>query len=650
VLFRVANTLLVQSYFNPDEYWQGPEVAHRMAFGYGHLTWEWSGAARLRSCVHPLVFAGLYRALRALGCDTRWAVAWGPRLLQAGAAGLGDLYVYRLGVRVFGERAGRWALACSLTSWFNFYCITRTFSNSLEAVLTVVALSLWPMDYGAAVAPLLPSKAGASATTTAVTTTDITTSLPKALAVAALAVLVRPTSVLVWIPVGVVTVFSANSLREAARVVGLACCIGSFALALCIVADTTFYGPPDDPSQGKWTFVLRNFVSFNLINGLDKLYGAHPWHWYLSQGLPAVFGGLLPTVALGGYWVCKRRPKVARVFVSIMVFVTLALSMTAHKEFRFVLPLLPLACVLSGHALDLVDVATKPSSGKSPHSNSPTTTTKTTRASWQAWRGTFVAVLACVCVLNIAVAAFVSLVHQRGAVDVVNFLAGEATATTTRVTGRMLTSVHFLTPCHATPYHSMLHVIQGAVDPVERNANEGRSWPRHGPLGMRFLDCSPEIMVVDYCGGRACDEAARKLLPRHAEPARGEVGPRDGETTLSQSAAFERDPGVMIRHLYRQRSVAQVEGGGRVMDNQSQRFANGGKVVAEWHWGGQVPSHVVLFTSEETESVKAFLAEEKRCSRIADFFHELIQGDIHASRIRGRIAVWYCPTPQHLRR
>ena len=122
VLFRVANTLLVQSYFNPDEFWQGPEVAHRIAFGYGHLTWEWSGAARLRSCVHPLIFAGLYRALRALGCDSRWAVAWAPRLLQAAIAGLGDLCVYRLGARVFGERAGRWALACSLTSWFNFYC------------------------------------------------------------------------------------------------------------------------------------------------------------------------------------------------------------------------------------------------------------------------------------------------------------------------------------------------------------------------------------------------------------------------------------------------------------------------------------------------------------------------------------------------
>lgn len=35
------------------------EVAHRTVFSYGHLTWEW--AAGIRSYVHPLLFAALYR-------------------------------------------------------------------------------------------------------------------------------------------------------------------------------------------------------------------------------------------------------------------------------------------------------------------------------------------------------------------------------------------------------------------------------------------------------------------------------------------------------------------------------------------------------------------------------------------------------------
>ncbi|XWS70897.1 hypothetical protein CRYUN_Cryun03dG0089500 [Craigia yunnanensis] len=37
--FRMLNALLIQTYFNSDEHWQALEVAHRIAFGYGHLTW-----------------------------------------------------------------------------------------------------------------------------------------------------------------------------------------------------------------------------------------------------------------------------------------------------------------------------------------------------------------------------------------------------------------------------------------------------------------------------------------------------------------------------------------------------------------------------------------------------------------------------------
>ena len=40
--------------------------------------------------------------------------------------------------------AAKWALFCSLSCWFNFFCGVRTFSNCTEAVLTTAALSYWP--------------------------------------------------------------------------------------------------------------------------------------------------------------------------------------------------------------------------------------------------------------------------------------------------------------------------------------------------------------------------------------------------------------------------------------------------------------------------------------------------------------------------
>lgn len=37
VVYRVVNALVVRTSFTPDEFWQGPEPAHLLAFGTGHL-------------------------------------------------------------------------------------------------------------------------------------------------------------------------------------------------------------------------------------------------------------------------------------------------------------------------------------------------------------------------------------------------------------------------------------------------------------------------------------------------------------------------------------------------------------------------------------------------------------------------------------
>jgi phosphatidylinositol glycan class B len=113
--FRVINCLLIFTSFDPDEYWQSLEVAHRIIFGsiikhfiwyfiiefsvssdqniwlrilkiflslvsfnffvffrYGYLTWEWQEG--LRSYLHPLLFALLYKVLQLTKLDTAWTV------------------------------------------------------------------------------------------------------------------------------------------------------------------------------------------------------------------------------------------------------------------------------------------------------------------------------------------------------------------------------------------------------------------------------------------------------------------------------------------------------------------------------------------------------------------------------------------------
>lgn len=69
---RVLMAFLSWCYFAPDEQWQCTEIAHKLVFGYGYKTWEWSEG--IRSYVHPLMFAWILQVLKWLHIDTPYLV------------------------------------------------------------------------------------------------------------------------------------------------------------------------------------------------------------------------------------------------------------------------------------------------------------------------------------------------------------------------------------------------------------------------------------------------------------------------------------------------------------------------------------------------------------------------------------------------
>jgi phosphatidylinositol glycan class B len=77
-LFRLFNAFLCRTFFQPDEFWQSLEVAHRWVYGYGHLTWEWQPENALRSPLVPLVFTPAYQL-------ARWIDPAGHSSLHVGA-------------------------------------------------------------------------------------------------------------------------------------------------------------------------------------------------------------------------------------------------------------------------------------------------------------------------------------------------------------------------------------------------------------------------------------------------------------------------------------------------------------------------------------------------------------------------------------
>ncbi|KAJ6759270.1 GLYCOSYLTRANSFERASE [Salix koriyanagi] len=300
-----------------DEHWQALEVAHRIVFGYGHLTWEWRKG--IRSYFHPLVFAVLYKVLALFGLDTPWFMAHSPRLLQALFSAVGDLYFYKLSNAIFGNSVAKWALFSQLANWFMFFCFNRTLSNSLETVLTLVGLYYWPcMRASPSKAPLVLRKWG--------------------LAIAALACAIRPTSAVTWVYIGLLELAVT---RDRLKFLVLEVVpIGALVLGLSCLLDRLMYG--------SWVIVPLNFLKFNFLSSGGDYYGTHKWHWYFSQGFTVMLFTFLPFSIAGS--IKSKCWKLS----GLIAWVLIVYSVQGHKEFRFVLPMLPIALMFSGYSLSVM--------------------------------------------------------------------------------------------------------------------------------------------------------------------------------------------------------------------------------------------------------------------------------------------------------
>ncbi|XP_051678315.1 GPI mannosyltransferase 3 isoform X1 [Oryctolagus cuniculus] len=320
IALRILNCFLVQTSFVPDEYWQSLEVAHRMVFNYGYLTWEWT--ERLRGYTYPLIFASIYKILHLLGEDSVQLLIWIPRLAQALLSAIADVRLYSLMKQIENQEVAKWVFFCQLCSWFTWYCCTRTLTNTMETVLTVIALFYYPLE---------GSKSMNSV---------------KYSSLVALAFVIRPTAIIPWIPLLIRHFWQEQKKLDLILQHFLP--VGFVTLSFSLIIDRIFFGD--------WTLVQFNFLKFNVLQNLGTFYGSHPWHWYFTQGLPVVLGSHLPFFVHG----CFIAPKRYQILLVTVLWTLLVYSMLGHKEFRFIYPVLPFCMVFCGYSLTHLKMWKKP--------------------------------------------------------------------------------------------------------------------------------------------------------------------------------------------------------------------------------------------------------------------------------------------------
>lgn len=458
-VLRILNTFFIQSYFEADEFWQTLEPAYCAAFLPGEacsgFTWEWKRRSALevasfggfimhsmlgpvRSYLSVLPAYFLYRVASILRIDTAWLVARGPMILNAITVAAPTDWCVWYAARWLGrnDKKGhfstwpQWSLFCSVTSWFNAYALVRAFSNAQETVLLAVAVAL-----------VSPEFIGNEVHRHAVKRACL------AFFIGGLSTSIRFTAITVFVPMGIILAERRSTLLQQLLFIFCPCALfGLLGIIAAALVDRLFYG--------FWTIPFLGNIHFNVISGNAALYGTHPWFWYITVGLPAVTGLLFPLL-LGDF--CGRGSSSygrRNIWVVLLSYIV-ALSFSAHKEFRFLHPMLPLVCLLVGPRIQSVSNV-----GSSKY--------------YSFIRRVMLVVFV---VANLSAALYLGLIHQsapisinRKIIEIAKWISMSGAST-----GKY--SVFYWTgACHSTPLHSHLH-----VPPLKFE-----TWS---------LDCSPDCLA-----------------------------------------------------------------------------------------------------------------------------------------------------------
>ena len=137
---RVLMAICANSLHHGDETYQSVEVAHKLVFGTGYLTWEWTTPNPIRSYIHPLLFSVLFYIIKVLGLDSLELVILLPRLLHAIVAAVSDMFILKFYANTFGRKGRNWFIMFYIFNYALLYFQSRTFINSLETSLGNIAL------------------------------------------------------------------------------------------------------------------------------------------------------------------------------------------------------------------------------------------------------------------------------------------------------------------------------------------------------------------------------------------------------------------------------------------------------------------------------------------------------------------------------
>jgi hypothetical protein len=309
-LVRLAAIIAFPSLHHPDENFQLLEQAHRIAFGYGVVPWEFRDG--IRSPVLPYLLAGLFWVSeRMVGGPEGYLLM--ARAALAAVSLLGVAGVYRMGERTSPTHALMAALVAA--TWFELvYFAGRPLTEAVATTFLIVALAL---------ASVPPKQLG----------------FRRLMAIGfclGLALMLR-----VHLGPGLLVMaiwLGGLDLRTRWWPMGLG---GLVPLLVFGAADWLYWGAP----FSSYVAALR----IDLIDGKASIYGVESPAYYIAQ-LADIWAGILPVMAA----LVLVRARASALWITVALVIIASHMAVPHKEYRFVFP--AFACLVVAAAMGSADL------------------------------------------------------------------------------------------------------------------------------------------------------------------------------------------------------------------------------------------------------------------------------------------------------
>jgi hypothetical protein len=299
-----------QGVFWPDEIYQSIEQAHRLVFGYGMVPWEFRDGAR--SWVFPGLLAGAIKFATWFGARTGPDVVHAAKGLMVILAVWGVIATMKLANNLGGRNA-----AFLAGVWYALYPASIVYGSrcmSEMASAPVLATAAWLALDGKNKKREFGFAAGGGA-------------------VAALAIYLRYQNGLIGVGL-FLTLLARRRWWD----------LLYFSVAAFVVG--MLGGWLDKLTWGDWFHSFFVYWKFNVVEGKASKWGVAEASYYATTVWTST-GWVLILIGVG-FLLSLRR---AAILMLTLCLFTAALVNTPHKEYRFVMPMVPLVLALSAAGL-----------------------------------------------------------------------------------------------------------------------------------------------------------------------------------------------------------------------------------------------------------------------------------------------------------